>query len=85
MARAKTPRNGTPSSKQVISMSEATSLASIRKKVGSTIPTPIDLEEQIRLRAYEIWEERGRLPGTEEEDWKQAEREVHARHHQQFA
>jgi hypothetical protein len=80
MPRAKTPRNGTPSSKQVISMSEAT-----RKKVGATTPTPIDLEEQIRLRAYEIWEENGRLEGTEEEDWKQAEREVHARNEQQFA
>jgi Protein of unknown function (DUF2934) len=80
MPRAKTPRNGTPSSKQVISMSEAT-----LKKVGATTPTPIDLEEQIRLRAYEIWEENGRLEGTEEEDWKQAEREVHARNEQQFA
>ena len=79
MPSAKTPRNGNPSSKQVISMSEAT-----RKKVGATTPTP-DLEEQIRLRAYEIWEERGRLPGTEEEDWKQAEREIQARNEQQFA
>ncbi|HXY09972.1 MAG TPA: DUF2934 domain-containing protein [Terriglobales bacterium] len=85
MARAKNPRNGTPSSKQVISMSEATSVPSIRKKVGATTPTPIDLEEQIRLRAYEIWEERGRLPGTEEEDWKQAEREIQARNEEQFA
>jgi Protein of unknown function (DUF2934) len=75
MPRAKTPRNGSPSSKQVISMSEA---PSVRKKVGLTAPTPIDLEEQIRVRAYEIWEENGRLAGTEEEDWKQAEREVHA-------
>lgn len=79
MPRAKTPRNGTPSSKQVISMSEGT-----RKKVGATTPTP-DLEEQIRVRAYEIWEENGRLEGTEEDDWKQAEREIHARNDQQFA
>jgi Protein of unknown function (DUF2934) len=79
MPRAKTPRNGNPSSKQVISMSEAP-----RKKVGATTPTP-DLEEQIRVRAYEIWEENGRLEGTEEDDWKQAEREIHARNEQQFA
>jgi len=85
MPRAKTPRNGNPSSKQVISMPEANSVPSIRKKLGSTAPTPIDLEDQIRMRAYEIWEEHGRLPGTEEEDWKQAEREIHARHDQQFA
>jgi Protein of unknown function (DUF2934) len=85
MPRAKTPRNGNPSSKQVISMPEATSVTSMRKKVGTTTPTPIDLQEQIRLRAYEIWEENGRLVGTEEEDWKQAEREVQARNEQQFA
>jgi len=85
MPRAKTPRNGSPSSKQVISMPEAASVPSIRKKVGATTPTPIDLEEQIRLRAYEIWEENGRLVGTEEEDWKQAEREIHARNEHQFA
>ena len=85
MPRAKTPRNGSPSSKHVISMSEATSVPSIRKKGGAKNPTPIDLEEQIRLRAYEIWEENGRLAGTEEEDWKQAEREIQERHQQQFA
>jgi hypothetical protein len=85
MPRAKTPRNGIPSSKQVISMPEATSMPSIRKKVGATTPTPIDLEEQIRLRAYEIWEENGRLAGTEEEDWKKAEREIQARNEHQFA
>jgi hypothetical protein len=85
MARAKTPRNGNPSSKHVISMPEATSAPSVRKNAGSAIPTPIDLEVQIRQRAYEIWEERGRVEGHEHEDWAQAEREVHARHEHQFA
>jgi len=85
MARAKTPRNGNPSGKQVIPMPEAASVSSVRKNVGGTAPTPIDLEVQIRLRAYEIYEERGRIPGHEEEDWAQAEREVQARYQQQFA
>jgi len=85
MARAKTPRNGNPSSKQVIPMPEAASVSSVRKIVAPAAPTPIDLEVQIRQRAYEIYEERGRLPGHEEEDWAQAEREVHARYQQQFA
>jgi Protein of unknown function (DUF2934) len=85
MARAKTPRNGNPSSKQVIPMPEATSVPSVRKNVASAAPTPIDLEVQIRQRAYEIYVERGRVPGREQEDWAQAEREVHARHEQQFA
>ena len=38
----------------------------------STGPT----EEQIRLRAYEIYVERGRADGQDLEDWFQAEREL---------
>ncbi len=38
-----------------------------------------NLEEQIRLRAYEIFLERGSTPGSESEDWLIAEREVRAR------
>lgn len=37
------------------------------------------LEEQIRMRAYELYEQRGRTPGFEEQDWLTAEREVLAR------
>jgi DUF2934 family protein len=32
--------------------------------------------EQIRLRAYEIYLERGGFPGNELDDWLQAEREL---------
>jgi hypothetical protein len=32
--------------------------------------------EQIRLRAYEIYLERGGFPGTELDDWLQAEHEL---------
>ena len=35
--------------------------------------------EEIRLRAYEIYLERGSLPGNELDDWLQAEREVDGR------
>jgi Protein of unknown function (DUF2934) len=38
----------------------------------STGPT----EEQIRLRAYEIYVERGRVDGQDQEDWIQAEKEL---------
>jgi hypothetical protein len=34
------------------------------------------MEEQIRRRAYELFEERGREPGFEAEDWRRAEAEV---------
>jgi Protein of unknown function (DUF2934) len=86
MPRAKTPRNNTSPNKQVIPMPEVTSAPAIRKSAGSSAPTPIDLEQQIRQRAYELYEERGRTPGQEREDWFRAEREVLARtNHQQSA
>jgi hypothetical protein len=34
------------------------------------------LDEQIRLRAYELYEQRGRQDGHELDDWLQAEGEV---------
>jgi len=43
---------------------------------------PINLENEIRRRAYELFEERGRIPGDEHEDWVRAEREVLARYRQ---
>ncbi len=33
-------------------------------------------EEEIRRRAYELYEQRGRKPGYEHEDWARAEREL---------
>jgi DUF2934 family protein len=41
---------------------------------------PINLEEEIRRRAYEIFVERGSTPGNESEDWLTAEREVRLRY-----
>jgi hypothetical protein len=37
--------------------------------------------DEIRRRAYEIYLERGRLPGQELEDWLQAEREIESAAH----
>jgi len=36
----------------------------------------IDLEERIRQRAYELWEDSGRPEGGAEEFWHRAEREL---------
>jgi Protein of unknown function (DUF2934) len=52
-----------------------------------TTPTPLrttrqttestsELQEQIRCRAYELYEQRGRDDGHELDDWLQAEAEV---------
>ena len=53
------------------------------KKIA--LPIPINLDEEIRRRAYEIFQQRGNAPGNEHEDWVVAEREVLARYQQQRA
>jgi hypothetical protein len=45
----------------------------------TTAPTteaPIEIQEQIRLCAYELYEQRGGVEGRELDDWLQAEAEV---------
>jgi DUF2934 family protein len=41
-----------------------------------SIQSPGELHEQVRLRAYELYEARGREDGHEVGDWLQAEWEV---------
>ena len=41
-----------------------------------------DLESEIRLRAYELYQQRGCTPGQDEQDWFSAEQEVLARRDQ---
>lgn len=82
MPRAKTPRNGNPSvKKQVLTMPEADS-ATATKKTSQGGNSLVDLESQIRQRAYELYQERGCTAGHEHEDWLRAEREVRARQQQ---
>jgi hypothetical protein len=38
------------------------------------------LEEEIRRRAYELYEARGRAEGFDQEDWNRAKAEVLSRH-----
>ena len=37
-----------------------------------------DIEDRIRARAHQIWEEEGRPEGRDREHWERAEREVRA-------
>jgi Protein of unknown function (DUF2934) len=46
---------------------------------------PINLEDEIRRRAYELFQQRGPGSGSEAEDWLTAEREVRQRYRQQSA
>ena len=47
-----------------------------RKTLKMTGAQPQNLEEQIRLRAYELYEERGREDGHDFDDWLRAEEEI---------
>jgi hypothetical protein len=68
MARAKTARITTPNPSEIMLVPE------VRKNSnGGTI------EEEIRRRAYELYEARGCTPGRDYEDWLSAEREILAR------
>jgi hypothetical protein len=71
MARAKTPRATKPKAENnVLHMPE-------NSGNGAAIS---DLESQIRLRAYEIYAERGYTNGRAEQDWYEAEQQVRTRH-----
>jgi hypothetical protein len=89
MAKAKTPRpTEAVSNKQVITMPESTNPAKKLAKATpptAPVPTPIDFEAQVRLRAYEIYQERGCISGFDNENWIQAEKEVRARLHRQHS
>jgi Protein of unknown function (DUF2934) len=75
MAKAKTPRVAKPKATKVLQMPD--------NGKASNGFSPADLESEIRLRAYELYEQRGCTPGQEADDWFAAEREVLARHAQQ--
>jgi hypothetical protein len=71
MARAKTPGNGNTRRKPAV---ETT--LSAKPFESSKNTSPVDLEGEIRQRAYELYARRGYVPGHENEDWLVAEQEV---------
>ena len=48
----------------------------VPKNNDRTTEGPINIQEQIRNRAYELYEQRGSEDGRELDDWLQAEAEV---------
>ncbi len=57
-----------------------------RKKAAPSVNlAPINLEDEIRRRAYEIYLQRGTAPGSEADDWLTAEREIMQRYRKQSA
>jgi hypothetical protein len=97
MAKAKTPRNnagktnGETHNAQVHSATPSVTVEAVSefREVRKALPdtrkniVPINLEDEIRRRAYELWEQHGRVEGHESEHWFLAEREVRDRYHAQ--
>jgi hypothetical protein len=82
MPRAKSPRSPKTTTKpaadnNILHMPENGNGGS---QNGSRNGSPgSDIEAAIRLRAYELYAERGYIEGFEKEDWIMAEREILAR------
>jgi hypothetical protein len=74
MARAKAPRNGNTRTTKPLTAPD-----------GMANWSAVDVETEIRRRAYQLYEERGRTPGHENDDWLVAEREILARSNQQHS
>jgi hypothetical protein len=74
MPKAKTPRTPKPKAeKKILQMPESGS--------GNGFQfSPDDLAAEIRMRAYEIYAQRGYTNGRSDQDWFEAEREILARH-----
>ncbi len=60
-------------------MEETTMAQHVGKTSQPIHRDPQNLEEAIRTRAYELYEERGRNAGHELDDWLRAEEEVKQR------
>jgi Protein of unknown function (DUF2934) len=65
-------------------LAEAKKLEVVKSENRATV-VPINLEQEIRRRAYELYEKRGYTGGHETEDWLLAEREVRQRYAPQTA
>jgi hypothetical protein len=80
MAKPRSPRSNAKKnggSSEFSSTAAPMTAAEVKKNI-----VPINLEEEIRRRAYELFEQRGGAPGGEQEDWLRAENEVLARYQQ---
>jgi len=62
---------------------EPRKLEMVKSEPRKNVVVPIKLEDEIRRRAYEIYVQRGSVPGSEAEDWLTAEREVRQRYQKQ--
>ena len=50
-----------------------------------TEPSPAELNQEIRLRAYQFFCERGGQHGAHEDDWHRAEQEVREKYREKYS
>ena len=73
MPKARTPRTSKAKSEKILQMPESSNGATNGAKQA-------EVESEIRVRAYLLYEQRGYVNGEPERDWFEAEREVLARY-----
>ena len=87
MAKAKTPR--TPKNGAAVQNPLVSAASETRTEINELKKTqpefrknvfPINLDEEIRRRAYELWEQSGYQAGHETEHWLLAESEIISRY-----
>lgn len=80
MAKVPSGKNGgrTTNNKKTTSITEGASKRPVAVPTAA-LKTDGDLEEQIRQRAYELYEQEGRQEGRDQEYWLRAEAEIRGR------
>jgi hypothetical protein len=81
---------GLPDGKTVAETASSKAIAEprkfeLRKAEARANVVPINVEDEIRRRAYELYEQRGYVCGHETDDWLVAEQEVMQRYRQHSA
>ena len=79
MAKAKTQRSATSPTRSKRTVVEP-QFQAVPESRESNNGSAVDIQAEIRQRAYELYQERGYVSGFEQEDWITAEREVLSRH-----
>lgn len=79
-----TPRKSTTSGKSAATQSSP--VTPIRETTGVTtgngaVQLDPRIQEEIRVRAYELYLERGGEDGFHQQDWSRAEKEILSKHH----
>lgn len=79
----KTPAKGAQQKSTVTPIGQGSNVAESSNRAFQSTDRPLGdqgVEEEIRIRAYELFEQRGRLEGFHDEDWARAEAEVLAKY-----